>query len=205
MIAIASRIPPTIAIRRALLIVLAAAGAAHADPRWHLTVESDVFAYPAQGYSMHAAVRAPDAHVRFGFSAFGSGARTFPGFFEDILHAVNRDADADRGWHVGSHAWAIEGFYDFWPGRSSPYVGVYLIDLRWFGDADDGSHFTEHQLGLLPAVGYRWYPGRAPVFLAAWGGFGVDSPAFAKHERGARHYDDATFYPFASIHLGLEL
>jgi hypothetical protein len=214
----------TLALAAAAAVLAAASGDPSSDPApaatpaptsagpgWRAGAEVDVFAYviPPIGHlhSLHAFARPPwlDQKLRLGFGVFGG--EKYPGFVLDLLNALNGSRAANATWSIGSRAFSLEAFWDFWGARGGPFVGAYLALERWtFSHVATTATGITTQIWFQPSLGYRWYPGQQDVFFAtAWAGFGVMTPPILQEGVGPQTYRPFILFPFGSVHLGVEL
>jgi hypothetical protein len=183
-------------VRNGLLVLaLHTTGVARAETP-SLSVESDVTRIALGSLSFHVMLRLPAVpNLRIGLGRVGGA---LPGVFHRLF-------DPNEGWSVTEQGAAAQVFHHLDPKGSTLFVGAYLRFDRWEWRRDDMAGVDRgSQLFPMPAIGYRWFPTDAGVFVSPWVGMGFSVWHSGAGQLGRHVYEPLEWFPILAIHVGYE-
>jgi hypothetical protein len=195
------------ALRVAAAIVLStAAGPARAD-----TAEPVSLAAPAQPEHFPRLSVETDPSLLllngYGFSIGGSAAPHWHVLFTQFAFDLYGFA-TPSGWHArvdqGNFLWLK---YYLRPSNDGLFVGAAFATLGWDYTRDDspGQHALQSQYGVLPFVGYRWFPTHSGLFLQPWVGLALTLHTVGQDTLNGNKYEPVfPVFPLAAVHVGYE-
>lgn len=176
------------------------------DPRestWRPSIETDpqtavYWLLGSLAYSVHALVKPPGAHWRFGVD-------NYAGDMPSSLLASDL-----QSWHVRYAAYGVQAQYfitDWFGWKGWPkglFVGAFLVAHRWQYWIGNGQTETL-RAGVMPEIGLQYMPvPRFGLYVTPWVGATLDVRLAGSSDVGALHYPESSVSPVATLHVGYE-